>query len=576
MNEQSATSDDLKSLLSKIDRKGYKAYKDIKGSYDFGSYTLIIDYVQGDPFATPSRIRVRMPQRIAGFPADTFQRKNREIALRDFLTRKFYASARKFSKGSRGTGKSGLITIDRPGQEILERTSAFVTGECIEARFFMGLPSFGRAIAGKEAAAMFFDELPKIIDASLVFKNLDSRRVYAHVETAEDADHLRNRLASMGLVAFVADGSILPRASGIDKRPLGKGTIVPFESPESLRKEIELPNSGTVTGMGIQKGITLIVGGGYHGKSTLLNALEVGIYNHIPGDGRELVVTNPDTVKIRAEDGRRIEKVDISPFISNLPFGQDTVAFSTEDASGSTSQAANIIEALEVGAGAILLDEDTSATNFMIRDHRMQELVSKDKEPITPFIDKVRQLYSDHDVSTILVIGGSGDYFDVADSVICMIDYRPSVMTEEARSIAEKYLAERRPEGGDVFEKVTERSPLGRSFDPSKGRREVKISPKGLQSISFGVHEIDLGAVEHLVDMSQTRAVGDAIFYATRYMDGTRTLDDVIGRVLLDIETKGLDVLSGSPIGDYAAFRRFELAASINRLRTMNVKQKKS
>jgi predicted ABC-class ATPase len=576
MNEQSATSVDLISLLRKIDHKGYKAYKDIKGSYDFGAYTLIIDYVQGDPFATPSRIRVRMPQRISGFPADTFQSQSRELALRDFLTRKFHESARKFSKGSRGTGKSGLITIDRPGQEILDRTSAFVTGECIEARFFMGLPAFGRSIAGKEAEAMFFEELPKIIDASLVFKNLDSRRIYAHVETAEDADHLRNRLASMGLVAFVADGSILPRASGIDQRPLAKGNIVPFESPESLRKEIDLPNSGTVTGMGIQKGITLIVGGGYHGKSTLLNALEVGIYNHIPGDGRELVVTNPDTIKIRAEDGRRIEKVDISPFISNLPFGQDTVAFSSEDASGSTSQAANIIEALEVGAGAILLDEDTSATNFMIRDHRMQELVSKDKEPITPFIDKVRQLYVDHSVSTILVIGGSGDYFDVADTVICMMDYRPRDMTEEARSIAEKCRAERRPEGGDVFEKITGRSPLGRSFDPRKGRREVKISPKGLQSISFGVHEIDLGSVEQLVDMSQTRAVGDAIFYAMRYMDGIRTLNDVIGLVLQDIKTEGLDVLSGSPVGDYASFRGFELAAAINRLRTMSVKQKKS
>jgi len=326
--------------------------------------------------------------------------------------------------------------------------------------------------------------------------------------------------------------------------------------------------------MGIPKGVTLIVGGGYHGKSTLLRALELGVCNHIPGDGRELVVANPHTVKIRAEDGRRIEKVDISPFIANLPFGRDTEAFSTDDASGSTSQAANIIESLELGAQVLLIDEDTSATNFMIRDHRMQELVSKDKEPITPFIDKVRQLYRDHGVSTILVIGGSGDYFDVADCVICMVEYKPYDLTEQARAIAEKYRAERRPEGGEHFGAITQRVPLARSFDPSRGRREVKISTKGLQSIVFGTHTIDLGAVEQLVDASQTRAIGDAIYYATKYMDGKKRLRQIVDAVVEDMMDKGLDVLGPRPVGDYAAFRALELGAAINRLRTLSVEKK--
>jgi predicted ABC-class ATPase len=565
-------SEDLRSTLRRIDGRGYKAYKDIAGQYDFGEYTLYVDHVQGDPFASPSRVRVRVPQRLAEFPEDTYSNRSREIALRDFLTRRFFEAARKISHGPRGTGKSGIISIDRPGQEILERTAAFVTEQLVEARFVMGLPAFGRRIAGRRAQDMFFQDLPQIVRASLFYRNLQEKALCQHIETAEDADFLRDQLDSLNLVAFVADGAILPRASGIDPRPLTVGRVVPFQSPDSFRVEVILPNRGLMAGMGIFRGVTLITGGGYHGKSTLLRALELGVYNHIPGDGREFVVSNPQTVKIRAEDGRRIEKVDISPFIANLPFGRDTQAFSTEEASGSTSQAANIIEALETGAQVLLIDEDTSATNFMIRDHRMQELVSKDKEPITPFIDKVRQLHRDLEVSTILVIGGSGDYLDVADQVICMVEYRPLDFTAQARAIAEKYKAERQPEGGEHFGNIAPRLPMAHSFDPSRARREVKISSKGLQSILFGTHRIDLGAVEQLVDISQTRAIGDAIHYATKFMDGKKTLGDIVEAVRRAIEAKGLDVLNPRLVGDYAAFRGLELAAAINRLRTLVVR----
>jgi predicted ABC-class ATPase len=568
------TAHDLRGILQRIDGRGYKAYKDIKGEYDFAEFALIIDHVQGDPFADPSRVRVRLDQKIARFPEDTRESKSREIALRDFLTRRFFEAARKFTKGNKGTGKSGVILIDRPGQEILERTSAFVADDYVEARFVMGLPAFGRKIAGRHAEAMFFEELPAIVKASLLFANLSRDDLYRHIETAEDADSLRDKLDEMGLVAFVADGSILPRASGINPLPMKEGTIIPFESPESLKVEIKLPNHGAIKGMGIPKGVTLIVGGGYHGKSTLLRALELGVYNHIPGDGREYVVTNPATMKIRAEDGRRIEKVNISPFINNLPFGKGTADFSTDDASGSTSQAANIIEMIEVGGTVLLIDEDTSATNFMIRDHRMQELVSKDKEPITPFIDKIRQLYRERGISTVLAIGGSGDYFDVADRVICMIEYRPFEVTEEARKIAEKYSAERTPEGGESFGESSERIPLAKSFDPSRGKREVKISSKGLQSIAFGTHTIDMGALEQLVDMSQTRAIGDAIHFATGFMEGEKTLKAIVDAVLQKIEEKGLDVLDNRLVGNYAAFRGLELAAAINRLRTLKVKMR--
>jgi len=564
-------SEDLKRILNRIDGRGYKAYKDCAGIYDFNIYTLYIDHVQGDPFASPSKVRVRVNQDIAGFPKDSYKSKSREIGLRDYLTREFYKAIKKYAKLRRGSGKSGLIAIDTPQQEILERSSCFINDEWVEVRFVVGLPAFGRRISAREAIAIFFDEIPKIVNRSLIYEALDSEKLYMHIKTNEDADYARGILKKYNLVSFIADGSILPRASGIDPGPLTKGKVIPFESPESMRVEINLPNSGKVTGMGIPEGVSLIVGGGYHGKSTLLRAIQLGVYNHIPGDGRELVVTIDNAVKVRAEDGRRIEKVDISPFIKNLPFGKDTVDFSTDDASGSTSQAANIIEALEIRTNLLIMDEDTSATNFMIRDHRMQELVSKDKEPITPFIDKVRQLYTDHNVSTILALGGSGDYFDVADRVLCMVEYRAYDYSKKAFEIVGKYKTGRVIEGGEHFGSIKPRIPLKGSFDPSRGKREVKITPKGLKSIDFGTHRIDLGAVEQLVDISQTRAVGDAIYYAVQFMDGKRNLKEIIYSVMNDIYKKGLDVLSPRPSGDYAMFRGLELAAAINRLRTLSV-----
>jgi predicted ABC-class ATPase len=552
--------DELVRKLRKIDGRGYKAYQILKGSYEFSNFTLFIDRVQGDPFATPSNVRIRIPQRVAGFPAEIFSSRSREIALRDFLTRALYQQARKHSRKA-GSGYSGLIKVERPSQKILERNSAFVKGEWIELRFRVGLPASGRKILASEAKEIFTERIPEIAEA-LRFKNLDRDEILEHVKTAEDADFLRNELPSLNLVAFVADGSILPRKSGIDERPLENA--IPFESPPSLRISVELPNRGEVTGMGIRKGVTLIVGGGYHGKSTLLKALEAGIYNHIPGDGRELVVSNPKAVKIRAEDGRRVEMVDISAFIGDLPFGKDTRAFSTENASGSTSQAANIIEAIEAGAEVLLIDEDTSATNFMIRDFRMQELVPKEIEPITPFIDRVRQLY-ETGVSTVIVMGGSGDYFDVADCVICMINYRPHDYTEKAKVIAEKFKL-RKKEVSEGFKLKSRMLKL----EIRSRRNEIKISVRGRRTILFGGELIDLSCVEQIFEVQQTRSIAYAIYRAMKYMDGKRTLKEVVDDVMGEIRKKGLDILA--PLTEFAEFRDLELAAAINRMRNLECK----
>ena len=570
------TAEVLSQTLNRIDGKGYKAYKDIQGAYDFekNGYTLHLDYIQGDPFAAPSKARVILSQDIAGFPYHTFQNKSREVALRDFITRCFHQAISKYTKGHRGSGKSGIVSVDRPGQEILERTSTFVDQERVEVRLTIGLPAYGRKIAGRQAKHLFFEELPGLVEYAMVFDNLDQHALNRHIETNEDADYLRKQLSENQWIAFIADQSILPRNSGIDPRPMDTEQVIPFESPDSMRRDIVLPNRGNVSGMFLSSGITLIVGGGFHGKSTLLNAIELGIYNHIPGDGRELVITDPTAVKIRSEDGRRIEKVDITPFISNLPLGKSTRAFSTEDASGSTSQAANIIEAVQIGSQVLLIDEDTSATNFMIRDLRMQQLIHKNEEPITPFIDKVRQLHQDMQVSTILVMGGSGDYFAIADQVIGMNNYKPANLTQQAKQIHEQMVNRRTTEGGDIFGRINQRYPLPQSIRPHKGKKIKKIKTNHRHSLQLGTYVIDLRAQEQLTDQSQTHAIGEALVYAKQYMDGHHNMKMIVEQVFRNIASKGLTVIGNAKNGNYAMFRPQEFAAALNRLRSLSIQQK--
>ena len=559
----------LNFTLLKLDNASYKAYKDLRGSYQFEDFTLIIDRVQGDPFAAPSQVRVIVPQTVANYPVQLYQTKSREVAIRDYIARQFARAAKRFSS-HRGTGKSGLIAIAPLGQEVLERTAVLVNSQQVEVRFVIGLPARGRRILGRQAVAMLCEDVPQLVTA-ILYDSLDAKAVQQQVETIEDADWLRQQLSQHGLVAFVANEAILPRRSGVNPHPLLDA--VPFQSPPSLEVEFTSPNRGLIKGMGIPAGISLIVGGGYHGKSTLLKAIELGVYNHLPGDGREYVVTEPSGVKIRAEDGRSIAGVDISPFINHLPQERSTTQFSTTNASGSTSQAANIIEALEAGAKLLLIDEDTSATNFTIRDRRMQALIAKEKEPITPFIDKVRQLYTEHGVSTILVMGGSGDYFDVADRVIALDNYIPQDVTTKAKAIASEYVTERKAEGGSSFGNVSHRVPVGESIDPSRGNKDVKLTAKGVNTIAFGTEEIDLNAVEQIVDPGQLKAISLAIVYAKKvYFKQQLTFSEALTKISTDISQFGLDTITNFPQGDLAMFRTIELAAAINRLRSLQIK----
>lgn len=557
----------LRSILKQIDGKGYKAYKSIKGSYDFSQYRLTVDHVQGDPFALASRITIYVNSSNVSIPAQLWSSNIKKIAIEDYLGRAVGKAIKSIVKGRRGTGKGGLIGIAVSGQQVLCRNALFISKEGVEARLTIGLPAKGRRILGKDAEEMFFQELPKVVSQSLFFKNLDPLAVEDHVKSVEDQDYLRSWLRENGFVAFVADGSFLPRHSGIDDRPLEEN-VIPFKSPKSLSSSPVLPNKGKIRGMAIGRGVTLIAGGGFHGKSTLLHALERGIYNHIPGDGRELVVTGPSAVKIRAEDGRSVSKVNISSFIDGLPFDRDTVSFSTENASGSTSQAANIIEALECDSRLLLIDEDTSATNFMIRDERMQALVVRDKEPITPFLHRVRELYEKMSISTILVMGGSGDYFEVSDKVIMMDSYEPKDVTKEAQSIAGAARVTKMTKNLSPINIEGDRKPALKLLSPHRGRYDEKIDTKEIDDLFYGEHRIDLSNVEQLVDIGQTRTIGLMIcYYAKKYAANSSSLTEGLRQVFKDIEVSGLDLLSQYKVGNLALPRLYEVAAAINRIR---------
>jgi predicted ABC-class ATPase len=552
----------LVSALDRIDRKGYGAYKDISGSFEFDDFTLFVDNVQRDPFAPPSLIRVRTREN--GFDPALFENPVRRVAFEDFLTREADRAVRDVVRGDRGSGGSGRVEIQHPSQKVLPRTSMVVEQDHVEARMAVGLPARGRSVDGQAARVVLLEELPQVVGRALKPEGVDLDRAGLHVKTIEDANHLRDLLPSLGLVAFVGDGAVLPRESGATDRPLREGAV-PFRSPEEFRVRVRLPNRGAVTGMGIPEGVTLVAGGGFHGKSTLLQALSWGVYDHAPGDGRELVVARGDAVKVRAEDGRSVAGVDISAMIGALPGGRSTEDFSSPNASGSTSQGANIAEALEVGTSLLLVDEDTSATNFMVRDERMRELVRR--EPISPFIHLVRPLYLSLGVSTVVVVGGVGDYLDVADRVILLEDYAASDATGRAREVVGRFPPRAPLEDRQIKPPRPRRLRAG-SLDLRRGKRETARG-RGLHTVELGRERVDLSSVEQLAEAGQTEAAARIIgrFAA----GGDRGLGEMVEEALAAVSEGGLEALGqrrGHP-GQMSLPRAQEVAAAVNRARSL-------
>lgn len=561
------TAEQLRKKLQEIDHRGYPAYKDLKGEYDFRDYILSIDHVQGDPFAAPSKLSVHVTAEKAKFPDEYYENYVNRITLQDHLTRLFAEKIEKGSFQAKGSGKSGLLTVSKCGQQVLERTACRVGKEETVVRFEAGFPANGRSINSRELEKMLFRILPECVRTSLYFEKIDQKKLQTAVELCEDQQAIREQLPTLGLCAFIANGSVLPRQNGVSEKPL-KGAVL-FRSPESLQVTLKLPHKGEVTGMGIRKGITLFVGGGYHGKSTVLQALQDGVYNHIAGDGREYVITDESAVKLRAEDGRSVTNVDISPFIKHLPNRKDTIHFSTEDASGSTSQAAGLMEAIECGSCLLLMDEDTSATNFMIRDRLMQQVVSPAEEPITPFISRVNSLYEAAGISSILVAGSSGSYFSAADTIVQMKEYVPFDITEKAKQAAERL---------SVFEHEKTKFPsFNKERRPKadmalKREERLKIRTFGKNEVTLAKNTIELRYLEQLKEEEQTEALGYIMkALQLQLVDGKRTVAQLLDLLEDQLDEGGLESLfqKSAACALVARPRRQEIAACLNRYRRL-------
>jgi len=561
---------DLVGHLHALDGRSYAAYKAIVGRYRApAGWFLHIDRVQSDPYAPPTRIHVDVPTDLHGLAlldeADLLADVDRRLAVGDFLTRELHA-------GFRGTA----LSIASPGQEILERSSIIVrpdeTGEkpgwVLEVRARLALPAQGRSIQGHEASRIVGRDLVRELEEAMDLTGERGDRLVHHVATLEDHRALTAAVARNGWVSFLADGAVLPRRSGVSDEPLDGG--VPLQAPDSMAAMVDLPHAGRVRGTVVEAGVSVIVGGGYHGKSTLLSAIERGVYPHVPGDGRELVATVPDAVKVRAADGRAVTGVDLTPFISHLPAGRDTASFTTRNASGSTSQAASIIEAVEAGSTVLLLDEDTSATNLLIRDSRMRDLVAADREPITPLVDRITALFRRRGVSTVMVMGGSGDYLDVADRVLLMDAYHLRDATEQARRVVSD---QPRPLT-ELEDFAAPRQRVPEPAPPRTRRGPVRTRAQGTSTLVLDREDIDISDVGGVTDPGQAEAIAHALrALLEQRFDGASPLRECLGDLEALLDDEGLDALTDER--ERPAFlvrpRMVDVGAAVSRYRKLEL-----
>ena len=561
----------LKNKLESIHRKSYPAYKSLRGSYTFGDFVLSIDHVQGDPFAAPSSLHVELPLKKAGFPEKYLEKRHTKTALEDLILRSFSKALDQYSFKAKGSGKSGLISTSRPGPEIMRRTAVEFNNIALLVRFEVGFPANGRTINAQELEKILLEFLPQIVKTCLFYQSWEKAKIQACYELAENQQRIREVLEERKLVAFCANGSILPRKSGVSSQPLKDA--IEFQSPESMEISIDLPFGNSIRGMGIPEGVTLIIGGGYHGKSTLLQALEQGVYNHVKGDGREYVITRADALKLRAEDGRAVSHLDLSLFIHDLPNGKDTHCFSTEDASGSTSQAAGVLEGMEAETSCFLIDEDTSATNFLVRDAFMQRVVSGDQEPITPFIARVRDLYEKVGISTILVAGSSGAFFHVADTIIQMDAYRPKDVKMSVEALLPEYPPADLCSNAEPFTLPTEKRMfvMERKIKRhGRGEREERIKTKVMGTDGFSIEHniVDLRCVEQLIDTEQTAALAAILKHIVKKGSICMEMQELVAEINTLLKKKGMAAfVEGALSCGYAYPRKEEIYLMLNRFR---------
>ncbi len=570
-------SERLRDKLIVSNGKGTQVYRNLAGAYRFDRFELHLDVVHADPFAPSCWARVRVDQAEAQVPGEMWASPSGRLAAEDFLARAVQDAIARHVR-TRWQGRAAPAAIQAGGETVLQRACCSIGEESVEIRLTIGLPAEGRKVQARLAQTLLLEELPAVVGAGMVWANLDAAAGVRHRDTLEDYLALRSMLDGLGLVAFVADGSILPREGGGGDRPLRAGRAVPLHAPDEMAVTVALPHRGTVRGLGIPRGVTVIAGGSFSGKSALLDALCAGVYPHVPGDGRELVATLPDAVRIVAEPGRRVERVDVSAFVRHLPGRSDATGASFEHASGMVSMAAGVAEAVEVGTRALLFDEDDSAVTFLARDAAMRHLAPAERDPATPLVDRARALWEVCGISSVIATGSLGDYLEVADTVIVMEGFQPHAATEQARGIVEG-LGGRRTRAGGEFGMPAPRCPLPRGFGGMRGRGQ-RTEPREGAQIGIGRETVSTSALRQLVDAGQARAAGDAVLYALakNYVDGNASIAEILDRVFADIDERGLGVLApeGVHAGGYALPRRHEVAGVLNRMRALQVRTKRA
>ncbi len=562
----------LRDKILTLEGKPLQAARVLDGAYRFERFVLFLDHVAAEPPGAPSAMRVRVDMAEARFPPGLWATRPGRMALEDFLARRWLDAARKVA---RARGVRPAFGISTGEQEILERTACRLAEDFVEVRGTVVLPVEGRRLSAKALQALFLDDLPQIVEAAALYAGLNPSAVQRHCEAAEDYEAMRAELSVHGLVAFLADGAVLPREPGTDRPLLSR--LVPLESPRELRVTLTPPHRGPVTGLGIPKGVTVILGHPLSGRSTLLRAVAAAVYPHLPGDGREYCVTVPDAVLVRAEPGRRVEGVDVSPLIEKLPGGEDPRRLREESASDLTAMAASVLEALEVGCSLLLVDEDSAAAALMGRDTLWTQIAPDAARQVASLAEVLRPLYEEHGVSSVIVTSRGSEYVPVADTVIALDGFRPRVVTTQAKQVA----SSRPPQAPRTrFGGVRHRVPLPESLAPLRGRR-LRAEPAAdgprshRRAVPLGRETVDLSAVEQLVDPAQARAIAAALVFAADrgLADGARTVREIVGLIEMEITRAGLDVLvPDGPAGDLALPRRHELAAALNRLRTLRVK----
>lgn len=558
-------------LLADLDGKDFGEYTRIIGDFDFSRYVVKFNRVPGEGEGTSVLFVVRVPQAVAEFPPHLANTPIRRTALEDLLTRKVAAAIEAQSSYDLDGISRRRLTIAEPGQKILPRSALLVADEFVEARLVCKLPErHGRILAG-EAQDVFFRELPAVVNASLIYCNLDEREVDQFVDLMEDADSIRQALPTRGLVGFVGEGSLLSRRDRSDL-PDGNRELA-FQLNEEIRTSIEVPNAGALRGLGIPSGITVILGDAYSGRPELMKALASGIYNHIPGDGREHVVSIPDAVYVAAEDRRSVQRVDISAFVRRNLAGREVKQFATAHADPCAAQAAATAEALEIGARALLFDETDSNSGFMCLDSRLKGLSSSEDLHFVPFSARARQIADDLGVS-IVVAGASSvtEFIPIADTVLKMDNFRVTNITQEAKQLSIE-MTDVQADRADVAG-LAERARwvVPSSIDPSQGRQDAVIEAHTVERLRFGGNELDLRGLAQLADRHQTATIGLVLYYAkTRYMDEGRPIREILDLVDRDLSTEGLECLSRELRGDLARPRRYEIAAALNRLPTLRI-----